>query len=120
MSVGGKNVGAALDRIDGPRKVRGEAQYAADFQLPRLVHGVIVFSTIAAGTCTIDAGRRARQVRRPARHDARERTEAPRSDRSSPRPRASCHCCNRVRSATTASRSRSSLPIRLSTRAPRR
>jgi xanthine dehydrogenase YagR molybdenum-binding subunit len=51
----GKTVGTALDRVDGPRKVRGEAQYAADFQLPRLAHAVIVFSTIPAGTCAIDA-----------------------------------------------------------------
>ncbi|HEV7489880.1 MAG TPA: xanthine dehydrogenase family protein molybdopterin-binding subunit [Rhodanobacteraceae bacterium] len=50
-----QNVGAPLDRIDGPKKVLGEAQYASDFQLPRLAHAVIAFSTVAAGTCTIDA-----------------------------------------------------------------
>jgi len=48
-------VGTPLDRVDGPQKVRGEARYAADFQLPRLAHAVILFSTIPAGTCAIDA-----------------------------------------------------------------
>ena len=41
-----------LDRTDGPLKVTGEARYAAEFQLPRLAHAVMVQSTIAKGTIT--------------------------------------------------------------------
>lgn len=48
-------VGAPLDRVDGARKVRGEARYAGDFDLPRLAHAVLVTSTIPAGTCHVDA-----------------------------------------------------------------
>ena len=62
-------VGTPLDRVDGPQKVRGEARYAADFQLPRLAHAVILFSTIPAGTCD-RCERRPRDARRPSRHDA--------------------------------------------------
>jgi len=39
-----------IDRTDGPLKVTGQARYAAEFQLPRLAHAVIVQSTIAKGT----------------------------------------------------------------------
>src|SRR5207237_8895805 len=39
-----------IDRTDGPLKVTGEARYAAEFQLPRLAHAVMVQSTIAKGT----------------------------------------------------------------------
>ena len=39
-----------IDRTDGPLKVTGEARYAAEFQLPRLAHAVIVQSTIAKGS----------------------------------------------------------------------
>jgi xanthine dehydrogenase YagR molybdenum-binding subunit len=56
-----RQVGAPLDRIDGPDKVRGAAQYASDFQLPRLAHAAIAFSTVASGTCSIDA-RKARAM----------------------------------------------------------
>ena len=40
-------VSQPLDRTDGPLKVAGEARYAAEFQLPRLAHAVMVQSTIA-------------------------------------------------------------------------
>ena len=39
-----------MDRTDGPLKVTGQARYAAEFQLPRLAHAVIVQSTIAKGS----------------------------------------------------------------------
>jgi xanthine dehydrogenase YagR molybdenum-binding subunit len=39
-----------IDRTDGPLKVTGQARYAAEFQLPRLGHAVIVQSTVPAGT----------------------------------------------------------------------
>jgi xanthine dehydrogenase YagR molybdenum-binding subunit len=39
-----------IDRTDGPLKVTGEARYAAEFQLPRLAHAVMVQSSIGKGT----------------------------------------------------------------------
>ena len=45
-----------IDRTDGPLKVSGQARYAAEFQLPRLAHAVIIQSTIPAGTiASLDA-----------------------------------------------------------------
>lgn len=43
-------IGDARDRVDGRPKVTGEARYAAENNLPGLVHAVVVTSTIAAGT----------------------------------------------------------------------
>ena len=43
-------VSQPIDRTDGPLKVTGQARYAAEFQLPRLAHAVIVQSTIAKGS----------------------------------------------------------------------
>ena len=42
-------VGKPVTRVDGPAKVRGEAQYAADFDTPRLAHALLVQSTVAKG-----------------------------------------------------------------------
>ncbi|HYZ00794.1 MAG TPA: xanthine dehydrogenase family protein molybdopterin-binding subunit, partial [Candidatus Binatia bacterium] len=42
-------VGRPLDRVDGPRKVAGEAAYPTDVALPGLAHAAAVQSTIAAG-----------------------------------------------------------------------
>ncbi len=42
-------VGAGADRVDGPSKVTGAAQYPADFGLENLAHAVLVQSTVAAG-----------------------------------------------------------------------
>jgi xanthine dehydrogenase YagR molybdenum-binding subunit len=53
-------VGASIDRIDGPSKVRGEALYAADASLPRMAHAVMVLSTVPAGRVAIDAREAAR------------------------------------------------------------
>ena len=51
-------IGAARTRVDGRVKVCGEAQYAGDFDAPRLVHAVLVTSTIAKGRIgQIDAAR---------------------------------------------------------------
>ena len=48
-------VGAAIDRKDGPAKLSGTANYAADFDASKLTHAVLVQSTIASGTiATID------------------------------------------------------------------
>jgi CO/xanthine dehydrogenase Mo-binding subunit len=42
-------VGAALNRVDGPLKVSGQARYPSDFDLPGQAHAALVQSTIAAG-----------------------------------------------------------------------
>jgi xanthine dehydrogenase YagR molybdenum-binding subunit len=47
-------VGAPIDRVDGPDKVRGEARYAADADLSRAAHAVLVLSTVPAGRVAID------------------------------------------------------------------
>ncbi len=50
-------VGRPLDRVDGPKKVKGEAKYAAEFDLSRLAHAVMVQATIASGRVrTVDPG----------------------------------------------------------------
>jgi xanthine dehydrogenase YagR molybdenum-binding subunit len=38
--------GQPLDRTDGPLKVSGQARYAAEFTLPRMVHAQLVLSTV--------------------------------------------------------------------------
>nr|WP_294504925.1 xanthine dehydrogenase family protein molybdopterin-binding subunit [uncultured Rhodopila sp.] len=43
-------IGKPIDRTDGRLKVTGAARYAAEFRLPGVVHGVLVQSTIAAGS----------------------------------------------------------------------
>ncbi|MFP4893210.1 xanthine dehydrogenase family protein molybdopterin-binding subunit [Paraburkholderia sp. EG304] len=51
-------IGQPLDRVDGLLKVTGDARYAAEFPGARLAHGVLVTSTIPAGTISsIDASR---------------------------------------------------------------
>jgi xanthine dehydrogenase YagR molybdenum-binding subunit len=45
-------VGQPLDRIDGQLKVTGRAKYSAEFDLPGVVHAVLVQSTIGAGEIT--------------------------------------------------------------------
>ncbi len=42
-------IGAAKPRIDGPKKVSGQARYAADHPMPGLVYGYGVFSTVPKG-----------------------------------------------------------------------
>lgn len=46
-----KNEG--IKRVDGRLKVTGAIQYAAEYNLPGLVYGVLVSSTIAKGTITV-------------------------------------------------------------------
>lgn len=56
MSTHSDGIGQPLSRIDGPMKVTGRADYAADYSADALVHGVIVGSRIASGRVTaIDA-----------------------------------------------------------------
>jgi xanthine dehydrogenase YagR molybdenum-binding subunit len=42
-------VGQSVDRVDGHLKVTGAATYAAEFELPGLLHGVTVQSTVTKG-----------------------------------------------------------------------
>lgn len=42
-------IGAPLSRIDGPLKVKGEAQFAAEFPLAGMTHAALVCSTVAKG-----------------------------------------------------------------------
>jgi len=41
--------GRGVPRYDGPDKVSGRTQYAADFKLPGMIHGAILGSTVAHG-----------------------------------------------------------------------
>lgn len=45
----GPVVGLPIDRVDGRLKVCGAARYAAEFTLPRMVHAVMVQSTMPKG-----------------------------------------------------------------------
>ena len=47
-----KAVGERMSRVDGRLKVTGAAKYSAEYELPGLVHGVLVGSTIAKGRIT--------------------------------------------------------------------
>lgn len=49
MNANTSPVGKPLDRVDGPLKVQGQAQYAGEFSLPGLLYGSVVNSTIARG-----------------------------------------------------------------------
>jgi xanthine dehydrogenase YagR molybdenum-binding subunit len=42
-------IGSATSRVDGRAKVTGEARYAGEFNVPGLIHGYVVESTIPAG-----------------------------------------------------------------------
>jgi xanthine dehydrogenase YagR molybdenum-binding subunit len=56
MNVPLKVIGQPVNRVDGPRKVTGDARYAAEFHLPGMAYGVMVLSTVPAGTIAgIDA-----------------------------------------------------------------
>jgi xanthine dehydrogenase YagR molybdenum-binding subunit len=49
-------IGKPKNRVDGRKKVTGQARYAAEFSVPDLSYGVVVNSAIARGTIkTIDA-----------------------------------------------------------------
>lgn len=51
-------IGTPTARVDGPLKVSGAAQYAADFDFPRLAHMVLVPAPVAKGkVLRVDAAR---------------------------------------------------------------
>ena len=47
--VNTNSIGRPLSRVDGPAKVKGEAKYAAEFNVPNLAHGFVVSSAVAKG-----------------------------------------------------------------------
>ena len=49
MTTLSRVVGSPVDRVEGRAKVTGEARYAAEFPLARLVYGWVVQATIARG-----------------------------------------------------------------------
>lgn len=58
MQIETRNTGRPVSRIDGPLKVTGRADYAAEHLEPGMLHGYIVPSTIASGTIlSIDTSR---------------------------------------------------------------
>ena len=60
-------IGAATPRIDGRAKVTGAAKYAGEFNVPNLVYGFVVESTIAKGRIVRIDTRDALQVARRRR-----------------------------------------------------
>ena len=44
-----RHVGRPTNRVDGPAKVTGRARYAAEYDAPDLLHGVVLSSTVARG-----------------------------------------------------------------------
>ncbi|RYG28067.1 MAG: xanthine dehydrogenase family protein molybdopterin-binding subunit, partial [Chitinophagaceae bacterium] len=44
-----KNVGQPLSRLEGKQKVTGAAKYAAEYQVPDLLHGYVVSSPVTKG-----------------------------------------------------------------------
>ncbi|MEI9938772.1 MAG: xanthine dehydrogenase family protein molybdopterin-binding subunit [Pseudomonadota bacterium] len=52
------NVGRAIERVDGPLKVTGKAQYAAEIPVANLTHALIVTSAVGRGQLIgVDIGR---------------------------------------------------------------
>ena len=42
-------IGRPINRVDGPAKVRGQAKYAPEYNVPNLAHGAVITSAIAKG-----------------------------------------------------------------------
>ena len=42
-------IGAPISRLDGPLKVQGQAQFAAEFPMERMVYAALAYSTIPKG-----------------------------------------------------------------------
>src|SRR3954451_5912971 len=49
MPAATSHIGKPISRVDGRRKVTGTAKYAAEFNVPHLLHGYVVSSAIASG-----------------------------------------------------------------------
>jgi xanthine dehydrogenase YagR molybdenum-binding subunit len=69
-------IGTATSRVDGVAKVTGAAKYAAEFNVPGLLHGSVVASTITKGRITridTDAALRVNGVLAVLTHENRPR-----------------------------------------------
>src|SRR4051812_49548296 len=67
-----KTVGQPVNRVDGPLKVTGQARYAAEFDIPDLLHAALVLSNVPKGTVTAvdsEAARRAPGVHAVITHE---------------------------------------------------
>jgi xanthine dehydrogenase YagR molybdenum-binding subunit len=67
-----KAVGQPVSRVDGPLKVTGHARYAAEFDLPDLLHAALVLSTVPKGrikAIEAEAARRAPGVHAVITHE---------------------------------------------------
>ena len=53
MNSANSPLGKPLDRVDGPLKVTGKACYAAEAEVPGLLYGAVVSSSIARGRVTL-------------------------------------------------------------------
>lgn len=49
MSVSNPIIGRPMSRVDGPKKVTGQARYAGEFRPTELLYGAVVNSSIASG-----------------------------------------------------------------------
>ncbi len=56
------HIGTPTRRVDGPLKVTGHAKYAAEYNVPGLLHGYIVSSAIARGRITAIDATEARKI----------------------------------------------------------
>ncbi|HEX8330294.1 MAG TPA: xanthine dehydrogenase family protein molybdopterin-binding subunit [Hymenobacter sp.] len=52
IHLGTEYIGKPVSRVDGPAKVTGAAKYAAEFNVPDLLYGVVVNSPITRGRIT--------------------------------------------------------------------
>ena len=52
IHLGTEYIGQPVSRVDGPAKVTGAAKYAAEFNVPDLLYGVVVNSPITKGRIT--------------------------------------------------------------------
>ena len=103
-------VGQGIDRLDANKKVTGTATYAADTDVTKVAHAVILSATIAKGSITgIDlvAARHQPGVLAVLSHLDAPRVMAGKSQKSGPGERV-CSCCKPTRSRTAINRSRSS------------
>ena len=49
MTILKSYIGQPVSRVDGQLKVKGEAKYAAEFNVPGLLYGVVISSPITKG-----------------------------------------------------------------------
>lgn len=52
MTIALKPIGEPASRVDGPKKVTGQAKYAGEFAPEGMIYGVVVSSTVAKGRIT--------------------------------------------------------------------